>query len=164
MKDIGEFSKIIDTVTEMLSASPELSEAEIVPEYRFETRPYPLAMTMVTVGLLSAETYPASLGDYLGDSGDTLGTLWGRKADITLSVNVYAPVSGGGAGCFKTMAAIVDFLMLSPVLPSVKITCSPAAYDDSAEAYRMDGAVSFQAVAAICSDDDMFSSTAVRRD
>ena len=164
MKDIGGFSKIIETLTEMLSSAPELSGISFVPEYRSETCPYPLSNPMVTVGLISAETYPVSFGDYLGDSGDTLGTLWGRKADITLSVNAYSPLTDGGIGCFKIMSKVTDYLIFSSVLSSAKITCSDTVYDDGANAYRIDGIVSFPAVAAICSDDDMFSSVTVRRE
>lgn len=71
------------------------------------------AAPVVAVGVRSCVSGPAGLGSYLGeeqDSGGRCRELYGRQAELVVSLDAWAPRESGAAGCLRTLEAAHDAL------------------------------------------------------
>ena len=69
---------------------------------------------VVSVSLRGVQGGPAGLADYLGDRLDPETGRWeelyGKQARLTLGLDLYAPESGGEAGCAAAFARLSEAL------------------------------------------------------
>ena len=103
---------------------------------------------VVAVSFRGCRVEPGSFQDYLGDRFDEGAGRWeeryGRKAEITLGLDIYAPEKGDGAAVQQAFDALAEALLLGePEGISLKaLSCGQTVWDgDSRRLKRLAEAV-----------------------
>ena len=97
---------------------------------------------VVAVSLRGVQGGPAGLADYLGEWLDPESGKWeeryGRRAKLTLGLDIYAPESSGGAGCAAAFARLGEALAggRPAGLDVEELSCGEAAFDKTAGLFR----------------------------
>lgn len=93
---------------------------------------------VAVVSLRGVRGGPAGLGDYLGEWLDPASGRWeeryGRRAKLTLGLDLYAPESSGEAGCAAAFAHLSEALAVGrPAgLELEELSCGETAFDKTA--------------------------------
>lgn len=97
---------------------------------------------VIAVTLRGVQGGPAGLKDYLGEWLDPDTGRWeelyGKKATITLGLDIYAPESIGEAGCAAAFAKLSDVLVNGrPIgLGVEELSCGETGFDREAGMFR----------------------------
>lgn len=97
---------------------------------------------VAVVSLRGCEGGPAGFRDYLGERYDPERKVWeelyGRRAELTLGLDLYAPKSGGEAGCAALFAKLSEALADGgPEGLSVReLCCGETEYDSQLGLFR----------------------------
>lgn len=90
---------------------------------------------VVAVSLRSCEGGPSGFQDYLGEQFDEASGTWrelyGKKAELTLGLDIWAPKSGGEAACAGLFDRLAQALTLGGPdgLRLREVSCGETTYD-----------------------------------
>lgn len=97
---------------------------------------------VVVISLREVQGGPAGLGDYLGERLDPDTGRWeelyGKRAKITLGLDIYAPEGAGEAGCAAAFARLSEALAEGRPegLAVEELSCGETAFDRDAGVFR----------------------------
>lgn len=97
---------------------------------------------VVAVSLRGVRGGPAGLADYLGEWLDpetgTWEELYGKRAQLTLGLDIYAPESSGEAGCAAAFAKLSEALAggRPAELKLEELSCGETGFDRAAGLFR----------------------------
>lgn len=101
-----------------------------------------LKRAVAVVSLRSCQGGPAGFRDYLGEQFDPKTGRWnelyGKRAKLTLGLDLYAPESLGEAGCAEAFARVSEALADSGPegLTVQELSCGETAFDQAAGLFR----------------------------
>lgn len=124
---------------------------------------------VVAVSLRGVQGGPSGLADYLGEWLDPVSGKWeeryGKRAKLTLGLDVYAPESGGEAGCAAAFARLSDALTQGRPAGLVveEISCGETVFDKTAGLFRCPAQMTCQVfLYAKLTEDGVFTEFEVR--
>lgn len=97
---------------------------------------------VAVVSIRACEGGPAGFQDYLGERLDEVTGKWeewyGRKAEITFGVDVWAPVSGGEEACATHFSRIAQVLTLGGPegVRFREVSCGETEFDEKEGLFR----------------------------
>ena len=125
---------------------------------------------VVAVSLRGVQGGPAGLADYLGERLDPDSGKWeelyGKRAKLTLGLDIYAPESAGEAGCAAAFAKLSEALAVGKPagLDVEELSCGEAAFDKAAGLFRCPAQMACRVfLYAKLTEDGVFTDFEVRR-
>lgn len=92
------------------------------------------------VGVGPVKILPDALGDAIGEENGA--AVSGRRAEISVTVQLYAPVRLGGGACVDAFSRISDSLLFGENgLCLQSISCGRVAYLAAASAFQLEGTI-----------------------
>lgn len=128
------FNLILDSVTKLLLDSG-ISAMRSYPKTKLKSD-----REAVCVSLDKAKLLPSGMANYLGTGliSDEECELYGEKAELTLGIEIYAPLSGTGPQrCFELAEAIREAIETSKLrLRICDFSCGDADYNAESGMFR----------------------------
>lgn len=135
MTEIESIISAVGTALSGANAAKILTAFPAVSKKRF-------AVPVAAIGVRRGESVSAGFSEYMGERFDeSMGTyceVYGKKLELTLGLDIYAPRESGAGACLDTAAKIISAL---PVLPSgVKVksfSCGEPGFDPKTEMFLL---------------------------
>jgi len=130
---MAEIETIIGAVCETLGEALETDVLQAWPPAAKRRHEAPV----VTVSLRAGSAVAAGLAEYLGERYDDETAAWcetyGKRLELTLGVDVYAPAGAGGAvKCLDIVAGVIGAIpALQAGIKVRRFTCGEARFDQA---------------------------------
>ena len=117
----------IGSVVEALQEDAALAGIDMLREFPRALKDHPQLRPAVAVGLKSCE-FTDLLGGYLGADASG-GAVYGRRARLTLALDIYTPLSMDGETCHSVFSKLADAAFRADLGGTLRaVQCSGIAY------------------------------------
>ena len=142
-------------ITEALARSGTRAVGSFLPEKAAE-----YSTPVVAVGFRAGESRQAALGSYLGQKIDPATLLpvelYGVQLDLTLSLDIYSPISAGAAGCEAITPKLHQVMLegLPSGLKALQLNWEEIVWDDSINMFMRRGSLACTAYFIAAAEED----------
>lgn len=127
---MAELEAILSAVS---TALQDINAADIISAFPADSKKR-FVSPVIAIGVRKGETVSAGFSEYMGERFDqehgTYYEVYGKKLELTLGVDIYAPKDSGAGACLDVAAEVISLL---PTLPSgIKVksfSCGEARFD-----------------------------------
>lgn len=133
---MSQFDAAVSRVLEHLKRDPALDGIRFVSGYPAYPRSSPVKRPTAAVALQGVHLHCGGLGGYLGRSEQQ--EINGNRAELSVSIRIYAPLPLGGEGCADAFSRICASLMLGGPGGVLSVDGGALCYDPDASAFRME--------------------------
>lgn len=122
------FNSMVENIITYLSKDEGLSDVSFLRTYPLSDKPSPIDKVYITVGLMGIDILKKTFSDYIGDIANK--SVYGRQANMSLSIKVYSPRGLGGEGCMEVFERVCSSLMFGQKEYAIQsIECRSIDYD-----------------------------------
>lgn len=122
------FNSVVENIITYLSKDESLSDISFLRTYPLTDKPSPIDKVYITVGLTGIDILKKTFSDYIGDIANK--SVYGRQANVSLSIKVYSPRRLGGEGCIEVFERVCNSLLFGQKEYAIQnIECRGIDYD-----------------------------------